>query len=98
HEEVLLVGRPVVHPDRLARPEHEESDTYLREVDPTLEGQRLSASLPVAPASLAGVQDEPALSAGHQSELSPLQRRFGHRHSVTTYSNEAQASSVKIAS
>ena len=39
HEEVLLVGFPVVHADGLARPEHEERDPDLREVQQALEGQ-----------------------------------------------------------
>src|SRR3712207_8783479 len=32
HEEVLLLGLPVVHAQRLARPEHEQVDADLREV------------------------------------------------------------------
>ena len=39
NEEVLLVGFPVVHPDRLARPEDEQGDPDLWELRLALEGQ-----------------------------------------------------------
>jgi hypothetical protein len=56
HEEVLLTGFPVVHPDRLARPEDEQVDPDLREVRlgfevrPTCERQALPSPLAVPPA------------------------------------------------
>ena len=39
HEEVFLIGFPVVHRHRLTRPEHTEADSDLREVRLTLEGR-----------------------------------------------------------
>jgi hypothetical protein len=98
HQEILLDILPVVHPNRLTRPEHEQVDPDLGKVRRPLEGERVSTALAVTPSRLAGVHYEPALTAGHESGLGPPQQGFRNRHSVTTYSNEAQASSVKIAS
>ena len=59
HEEVLLVGLPVVHRHRLAGLEHDQVDADLQEVRLAFE----AAAAPVPrgdPARLAGVQDEPA--------------------------------------
>ena len=53
HEEVLLVGLPVVHPHRLAALEHVEVDPDLRELVVVAERADAAASLSVAPPSVA---------------------------------------------
>ena len=60
-EEVLLVGLPVIHRHRLARPEHADVDPELREVQLALEVAERRAPLGVVPARVAGVEDEPAV-------------------------------------
>src|SRR5918999_1265423 len=83
HEEALLVCLPVVHPDRLARLEHEQVDAELREVLPRLvvvpagEGQAVAASLAAAPARVACVQYEPARALRRESCLGLLEPGLG---------------------
>ena len=60
HEKVLLVRLPVVHPDRLAVPEHVEAHAELRKVRLTVERKRLAPRPAIAPARLLRVEDEPA--------------------------------------
>jgi hypothetical protein len=63
HEEVLLVGLPVVHRHRLARLEDGESDAELRKDGPrAFEAGSSPKPLPPAPLGGAGVDDEPALA------------------------------------
>jgi hypothetical protein len=50
HEEVLLIGLPVVHPDRLTGSQHVEADPELREVRFAFEDAAQSAPLTLAPA------------------------------------------------
>jgi hypothetical protein len=57
-EEVLLVGLPVVEPDRLAPLQHVEADADLRELRFALEDAAQSASAALAPACFARVDDE----------------------------------------
>ena len=82
HEEVLLVGLPVVHPDRLARPEHEERDPDLRELGVAFEAKRLPAPLAIPPARLLRVQDEPAFAHGHEPEIGLFERRLGNHRRI----------------
>ena len=82
HEEVLLVGLPVVHRHRLARPEHEEVDADLPEVRLALERQALPPSLAVTPACLAGIQDEPAFPDRHDPGLGLLERGLGNHRRI----------------
>ncbi len=86
HEEVLGVGFPVVHPDRLARPEHEQVDPELLEVPLEVgirragEREAVSPALAPAPAGLPRVEDEPPLPGGHEPGFGLLRRGFGdHR-------------------
>jgi hypothetical protein len=84
HEEVLLVGLPVVHRHGLGRPEHVDADPELRErereLGPAVEVARRAATFAVPPARLAGVQDEPAVAGGDEPVLGRLERRLrNHR-------------------
>ena len=65
HEEVLLIGFPVVHAHGFARREHEEAHSDLRELRIALEGQPGSPPRGVPPARLPGVDDEPPLPGGY---------------------------------
>ena len=76
-EEVLLSRFPVVHPDRLTRTKHEEINPDLREVRVSLEQQTLAPTLPVTPARLPGVQDEPPVSDRDKPALGLLDRGLG---------------------
>jgi hypothetical protein len=78
HEEVLLIGLPVVHPDRLTGSEHHKLDPQLREVRLGLEvriaGERHGVPSPLAvpPARLARIEDEPSLPDWHEAVLGRL--------------------------
>ena len=67
HEEVLLIGLPVVHGHRLTRREGDEVDPQLRKLRLTLENAVGASPLPGAPARLARVEDEPAVPRGDES-------------------------------
>ena len=73
-EKVFLVGFPVVHPDRLTRGQHVETDSDLGELRLALEGDALPTALPVAPAGLPGVQHEPALPGRDEPSVGLLER------------------------
>ena len=74
HEEVLLVGLPVVHPRRLARTEHSQTDPHLREDRVALERQAISPPLGVAPSGLARVKHEPSLPGCHKPGIRLFER------------------------
>ena len=82
HEEVLLIGLPVVHGHRLARLEHERIDAELVELPPALEvvgdDANGAAAVGVTPLGVAHVEDEPALALGDESMLGLLQLRLGN--------------------
>jgi hypothetical protein len=77
-EEVFLIGLPVVHAHRLARREHIETDSNLREGGFAFEAQTLSSPPLVAPRAVTGVEDEPALRGGHKPSLGLFERRLGN--------------------
>src|SRR5213595_2388831 len=74
HEKIFLVGFPVVHADRLTRPEHVEEDPDLRKLDLTLAVADRRPALAMPPARVAGVQDEPSLAGGHEPGLGLFER------------------------
>ena len=76
HEEVLLVRLPVVHAHRLAGREDVEPEAHLLELRRPLERRRNAAARPVAPAGVAGVEDEPALARGDEPGVGLLERGF----------------------
>src|SRR5262249_32720505 len=85
HEEVLLVGLPVVHAHRLAGLEDVEVEAELRKGLPLLEVGELAAAGAVAPARLARVQDEPAVALRRKSVLGLDQLRLrDHAGKLTT--------------
>ena len=57
HEEVLLIGLPVVHRHRLTGRECDEVDPHLRKLRLTLEYAVGAPPLPGAPACLARIED-----------------------------------------
>ena len=77
-EEVLLVGLPVIHRHRLARPEHADVDPELREVQLALEVAERRAPLRVVPARVAGVEDEPAVRLRDETIRGLLELRLGN--------------------
>ncbi len=87
HEEILLIGLPVVHGHRLAGPETGQVDPKLREVRLiTLEALELradTATFAVPPRRLARIEDEPALSCGDEPVLGRLEWRFGNHRRET---------------
>ena len=91
-EEVLLVRFPVVHPDRLARAEDVQLDPNLGEVGLPFEGKRVPSPRPVAPARLATVQDEPALTGSGEPGVGPLQRRLGNARQRPTSARNSRTS------
>ena len=78
HEEILLIGLPVVHRHGLARSKHGEVDAELREVGLALEPADRGAALGVAPPRLARVDDEPALALRDEAVLGRLELRLGN--------------------
>ena len=78
HEEVLLVGLPMVHPDRLTRPKDEQVDPDLPEIGLALlvsltgERQALAAFRAMAPAPFTRVQDEPSAADGREPHIGLL--------------------------
>jgi hypothetical protein len=77
-EEVLLVGLPVVHRHRLARPEHLDVDADLRPILVAFEVAERAPPLGVVPADVVCVGDEPALAPCHAPVLGLLLRSFGN--------------------
>src|SRR5262245_27100877 len=73
-EEVLLVGLPVVHPDRLARAEDVEEDAHLSEARPPVERKREATLRALAPAGLGRVEHEPAVAGRHPPLVGLLDR------------------------
>src|SRR5205085_10343480 len=59
-EEVLLVALPVVHRQRLSRPENGDPETELLEDSVAAEVREPAPTLRLVPAHLARVDDEPA--------------------------------------
>lgn len=59
-QEVLLVGLPVAHPDRIAGPEHEEVDADLGKLRVVAERSDTPSTFGREPPDLAGVDDEPS--------------------------------------
>jgi len=87
HEEVLLVGFPVVHRHRLARAEQRQVDPELVEVRRTVEARALElaehpAPRPLPPLRLARVDDEPPVPLGDEAALGLQQLRLVHRRSL----------------
>jgi hypothetical protein len=74
HEEVLLVGLPVVHPYRVTRPEHAKEDADLLELRLTLELAARRPALGMKPAGVASVQHEPAVPGRYDPGLGALER------------------------
>ena len=82
-EEVLLVGLPVVHAHRLARPEHERIDAELGGVPaPAFEvvGDDAdgAAAVGVTPLGVAHVEDVPASALRREPVLGLLELRLGN--------------------
>ena len=82
-EEVLLVGFPVVHRHRLARPEKREVDPELQEVRGFLEAGALelaedAATAALPPLRLACVEHEPALPFRNKPMLRRHELRLGN--------------------
>src|SRR5919199_3305221 len=82
HEEVFLLGFPVVGRARLARAEHADAQAEHREerLRLVLSGASQRQAEPLAgflePASVAGVEDEPAFGRGHEAGLRLLEPRL----------------------
>jgi hypothetical protein len=85
HEEVLLIGLPVVHRHRLARFEHGETDAELQEHwSSTFEARPLPLPHALPPGGLAGVQDEPAVPGGEEARPPSVRTELqGPRPEVT---------------
>ncbi len=78
NEEVLLVGLPVVHSNRLARLEQGEPHPELGEVGSSASQSRpLAAPFGLPPRGLARIQDEPASFGREQPVLRLLGDGFG---------------------
>ena len=77
-EEVLLVGLPVIHRHRITRAEDEQIDADLRPILPRLEVAEDTAFPSVVPRRVAGVEHEPALSAGDAAMLRLFEGSFGN--------------------
>jgi hypothetical protein len=82
HEEVLLIGFPVVHAHRLTRREHIETDSDLPEVRLAIEDQTRPPPLVVEPAGLSRAEDEPSLPGGHQPTLCLFERGLGNHRRI----------------
>jgi hypothetical protein len=84
HEEVLLIGLPVVHRHRLAGPQNLEVDPELGEVrlvllEP-LELTVETTTVAFPPRRFTRVEDEPTLPSRHETVLGRFQRRLrNHR-------------------
>jgi hypothetical protein len=76
HEEVLLVGLPVVHRHRLARPEDAKVDPELRELPLALELRVPAAPVNVPPDRVARVEHEPAVVRRNHSVFRLLEPRL----------------------
>src|SRR5207244_13433359 len=80
-EEGLLVGLPVVHGHRFARPEHERIDAELFESPLAFEivadDADGAAAVDVTPLGVAHVEDEPSLALRDEPVLGLLQLRLG---------------------
>jgi len=74
HEEVFLIGFPVVHRHGLPRREHKEAHPELPKVPPTLEGRVNALALAIEPARLARVEDEPSPAGRHEPRLGLFER------------------------
>src|SRR5207249_11554984 len=76
-EKVLLVGLPVVHRQRLARPEHRDPEPELLEDRVAAEVREPAPAFRLVPPQLVRVHDEPAVALAHEAMLPQLYRRFG---------------------
>jgi hypothetical protein len=80
HEEILLVGFPVVHRHRLTGLERDEVDPDLLKLLLALDVRVGTSSLSRAPARITGIQDEPAVAFGTEPMLGRFELRLGdHR-------------------
>ena len=81
-EEALLIGLPVVHGHRFARPEHERIDAELFELPLALEIIRSEAdrasAVDVTPHGVAQVEDEPSLALRDEPMFGLPQFRLGN--------------------
>ena len=96
HQEVLLIGLPVVHRHRLTRAEDGKADSDLREVALTREA-RLEPVPPVPPAHLTHVQDEPSRAGREKSAVGRLERSLGNHHRIIRGARRHSASQPWLA-
>ncbi len=76
HEEVFLIGLPVVHRHRHARLENAQVHSELREVAVALELDDGGAARAVEPLRIARVQDEPAVARRKKPVLGRVEMSF----------------------
>src|SRR5207244_1687789 len=81
-EEVLLVGLPVIHRQRLSRPENGDPEPELLEDRVTAEVREPAPTLRLVPAHLARVDDEPAFAFAHESVVGDLHGRLRDVHAA----------------
>jgi hypothetical protein len=80
YQETLLVVLPVVHGHRLARVEDVEVDAELLERSLAFEVAGRAKRPIIAPASLAGIEHEPAIAVGNEAVLRGAERCLGGGH------------------
>jgi hypothetical protein len=80
HEEVLLIGLPVIHRHRLTGPQHREVDPELRKVRlvflETLELAVETTTSALVPRRLPRVEYEPTVPCRHKAVFGRFQRRL----------------------
>lgn len=86
HEEVFLVGLPVVHPHPLAPAEHEEVDPELIELGVVAERAAAPPALGLVPASLARVDDEPSTAGLNETAVGRFERCLGDHAAIISLS------------
>ena len=82
HEEVLLVGLPVVHRHRIARAEHEDVEPDLRELRLSFEVADRAARPAVEPPGIVRVEDVPAVGSRDGAVLGLIEWGFAGHASV----------------
>ena len=84
-EEGLFIGLPVVHGHRLARPEDEEVEAELGELElaVAVEAADEAARPAVEPLRLARIDDEPTIAPRREAGVRLFERRFRNGHAPT---------------